>query len=170
MNGTSHYVVFSLDDQKFALPLASVEKIARAVDVRPLPGVSDVVLGIINMEGRIIPVVSLRKRFRLPERPVDVVDHMIIGRTPNHTLALLVDTVMDIVEIDTRDVIDQKAILDDMEFVGGALKLENGIVLIYDLDSVLSLEESKQLDHALAKNEKRLKKKLTDDRTNLDGT
>jgi purine-binding chemotaxis protein CheW len=162
MNGTSHYVVFSLDDQKFALPLASVEKIARAVDVRPLPGVSEVVLGVINMQGRIIPVVSLRKRFRLPDKPVDIADHMIIGRTSNHTLALLVDLVMDIVEIETSNIVDQKAILDDMEFVGGALKLENGIVLIYDLDAVLSLEESKQLDHALAKNEKTLKKKQTD--------
>jgi purine-binding chemotaxis protein CheW len=158
MIGKSHFVVFTMDDQKFALPLASVEKIARAVDVRPLPKISEVILGVINVEGRIIPVVSLRKRFRLTDRPVNIGDHMIISRTPKHTLALLVDSVIDIIEIDDHDITDQKAILDEMEYVKGVIKLENGIILIHDLEAVLSLEESRHLDNALEKDRKKQKK------------
>jgi purine-binding chemotaxis protein CheW len=157
MTERSHFVVFTLDNQKFALPLASVEKIARAVAVRPLPKTSDMVLGVINIQGRIIPVLDLRIRFGIPPRPISVTDHLIIARTTTRTLALLVDTVLDILESDRQHITDQSAILDHMQYVEGVLRIEDGMVLINDIEHMLSLDEAKALDQTLQKNAKRKK-------------
>jgi len=157
MADKSHFVIFTLDDQKFALPLASVEKIARAAAIRPLPKSSDVILGVVNVQGRVIPVLDLKKRFGIPTRPIAVSDHLIIARASARVLALLVDTVQDILESDSRDITDQSAILDRIDYVGGVLRMEDGMVLINDLERLLSAEEAGELDKAIQKDEKRKK-------------
>jgi purine-binding chemotaxis protein CheW len=61
-------VVFTLGQQRYGLPLSSVERAARIVEITPLPNAPEIVLGVINVQGRLMPVVNLRHRFRLPER------------------------------------------------------------------------------------------------------
>jgi len=153
----SHFVIFTLDEQKFAIPLSSVEKIARAAAVRPLPQSSDIVLGVVNVQGKVIPVIDLKKRFGIPIRAISVTDHLIIARASERTLALLVDTVQDIVEADAKSITDQSDILGRMDYVGGVLQSEEGMVLINDLESLITGEEADELDQALQKNGKRRK-------------
>jgi purine-binding chemotaxis protein CheW len=150
----SHFVIFTLDDQKFALPLSCVEKIARASAVRPLPKAGDVILGVINVQGKVIPVLDLKKRFDIPTRPIAVSDHLIIARSSTRVLALLVDSVQDILETDSRAVTGQSAILDRMEFIEGVLRMDEGMVLINDLERLLSGDEAGELDKALEKSGK----------------
>jgi purine-binding chemotaxis protein CheW len=147
----THFLIFTLDDQKFALPLSSVEKITRAAAIRPLPKASDVIMGVINVQGRILPVLNLRLRFGIPSRPIALTDHLIITRTSTRTLALLVDSVQEIMEIDSRNVTDQATIMDRMDYVEGVLKTKDDMVLIHDLEHVLSLDEAKLLEQALQK-------------------
>jgi purine-binding chemotaxis protein CheW len=151
----SHFVVFTLDNQRFAIPLDSVEKIARSAEVRRLPKASRLILGVINVQGRIIPVIDLRIRFNLPTRPVDVTDHLIITRSTGRTVALLVDSVQDIIESDAQDITDQSDILDRMEYVQGVIRLENGLVLISDIERMLSADEAIEMEQALQKDQKR---------------
>jgi len=147
------FLLFSIENQRFVIPLSQVEKIVRAVEIIPLPKAPDVVEGIINVQGRILPVVNLRKRFGLPLRPLDVRDHFIVCMTPRRTLAVLVDMVMDIVQISEERIVDQKNIVEGAKYVKGALKLDDGVVLIQDLENLLSLEEDQMLDLALKKKE-----------------
>jgi purine-binding chemotaxis protein CheW len=149
MNDKFHFVIFTLDDRRFALPLASVDQIARAVEVMPLPEAPPSVLGLINLQGKVLPVVSLRRKFRMPDRPVRVEDHLVIGRTASRSVALLVDTVTDIMESEDKRITRQDAIMDDMAQMDGVLRLDDGMVLIHDLQRVLSAEEDVSLDAAL---------------------
>ncbi len=149
MSDTDHLVLFSLDNMQFGLRLASVERVARAVDVTPLPNAPPVVLGMINIQGRIIPVVNIRKRFGLPEKKVALQDHILVGKTAKRTIALIVDNVLDIIESSKNDVVLQKDILDGMEFIEGVAKLKDGMLLIHDLDRLFSLEEDHALDQAM---------------------
>jgi purine-binding chemotaxis protein CheW len=154
MTEKSHFVIFTLDDQKFALPLSSVEKIARAAAIRPLPNAGGVILGVVNVQGKVIPVLDLKKRFGIPTRPVTVSDHLIIARSSTRVLALLVDSVQDILETDSGAITDQADILDRMDFVKGVLRMDEGMVLINDLERLLSGEEAGELDKALNKSGK----------------
>ena len=141
---------FNLDDQRYALPLSAVERIIRAAAVTPLPKAPAIVLGIVNVGGRIVPVVNTRQRFRLPDREIEPRDQFILGRTGRRTVALVADEVSSVLERPERDVIAPHDILPGLEGVEGVVRLEDGMILIYDLNKFLSLEEETALDKALA--------------------
>ena len=148
---SSQYVVFTLGEQQFALHLSAVERIVRAVEVTPLPKAPEIVLGVVNIQGQVIPVVNIRKRFRMPEREVSLSDQLILAHTSRHAVALVVNTVSGVLERPEKEVITTENILPGMEYVEGVVKLEEAIILIHDLDKFLSLEEEKMLDRALKK-------------------
>ena len=142
-------VVFRLDDQRYALHLAVVERVVRMVDITPLPKAPEIVLGVVNVQGRILPVVHLRRRFRFAERAIHLSDHLIIARTSKRTVALVVDEVSSVVSCSAQEVRTVQTILPAVEYVQGVLRLEDGMVLIHDLDTALSLAEEQTLDAAL---------------------
>jgi purine-binding chemotaxis protein CheW len=142
-------VVFALEDQRYALHLSAVERIVRAVEMTPLPKAPEIVIGVINVQGRIIPVFNIRRRFHLPEREIELSDQLIIANTARRTVALVVDTVDGVIERLSEEVTPADQVLPRIEYVEGIVKLENGLVLIHDLDKFLSIDEGTKLDEAL---------------------
>jgi len=142
-------VNFNLDDQKYALFLSAIIRIIRVVEITGLPKVPEIVLGVINMHGLIIPVFDIRKRFRLPQREMQLGDQLIIASTSKRTVALLVDSVNDVIEIPEEKIIAGEKILPGLEYVEGVVKTEDGMILIHDLEQFLSLQEEKALHEAL---------------------
>ena len=144
-------VVFSLDDRQYALHLATVERVLSAVEVTPLPKAPEIVLGVINVQGAIIPVVNVRRRFHIPEREMRLEDQMLIARTAQRVVALIVDSAQSVVELSGDNLIPPKDIVPGTSYLDGIVKLGDGIVLIHDLDQFLSLDEEQALDTALTK-------------------
>ena len=151
MNKSNQLVVFFLDDKQYALYLSVVERVVSAVEITLLPKAPDIVLGVINFQGTVIPVVNIRKRFGLPEREIDLSDQFIIAKTSRKTVALVVDTVDEVIEPASVKVINTEKITSRIEYIDGVIKLEDGMILIFDLDKFLSLEEKKILTDALKK-------------------
>lgn len=149
MNRCVQLVLFALDEQRFALGLSSVERIVRVVDVTPLPSAPPIVLGIINVKGDVVPVYDLRRRFRLPEREIHLTDQLMIATTSRQTVALLVDLVSGVLEVAEDEIASAEKILPQIEYVHGVVKLQDGLVLIHDLDRFLSPAEERSLDQAL---------------------
>ena len=144
-------VVFALEDQRYALHLSAVERIVRAVEMTPLPKAPEIVIGVINAQGRIIPVFNIRRRFHLPEREIELSDQLIIANTARRTVALVVDTVDGVIERLSEEITPADQVLPRIEYVEGIVKLENGLVLIHDLDKFLSIDEETKLDEAVNK-------------------
>lgn len=142
-------VTIRLDENRYGLPLASVERVVRAVEVTPLPKAPEIVLGVIDVQGRVIPVIDIRRRFRLPERALALTDQFVIARTARRPLALVVDAVTDVVTCAGPDLTGTDGILPGVEYVEGVAKLADGLTLIHDLEKFLSLEEETSLDRAL---------------------
>lgn len=151
VNKLNHSVVFILNDQRYALYLSAVERVIHAVEITPLPKAPDIILGIINFQGRVIPVVNIHRRFRLPERDINLNDHIVISHTSKRTFALVVDAVSGVFELPGKDVIPVEEVLPSMEYIEGIVKLKDGMILIHDLEKFLSLEEKKSLDAVLQK-------------------
>jgi len=146
-----HFVLFTLDEHRYALILSAVIRVVRTVEITSLPKAPDIVRGVVNVQGLVIPVVDIRKRFRLPEREMELSDQLIIASTLGRTVALVVDAVDGVIELANQEMIPPERILSDTEYVEGVIKLEEGLVLIHDLDKFLSCEEDKKLDAALKK-------------------
>lgn len=142
-------VVFNLDDQRYALHLLCVERAIRMVEITPLPKAPNIVLGLVNVHGEVIPVLNIRKRFRLPEREADLGDQLIICRTARRTVALVVNTVNDVLALPPEKLVAPETILPQLEHVEGVVKLDDGMIFIQDLDAFLSLEEGQALEAAI---------------------
>src|SRR5258708_7366440 len=141
-------LVFTLDRQ-YALRLGSVERIVQAAEVTPLPQSLDMVLGVIDAQGSILPVFDIRRRFRLPHRAMELTDLMIIATTKRRRVVLLVDSVTGVVECAEDDVIGVEEIVPQTELIDGVTKLGDDILLIHNLDKFLSVDEERALDDAL---------------------
>lgn len=142
-------IVFSIQQRQYALPLSDVERVVRAVDVTPLPTAPQIVLGVIDIGGRVIPVVNTRRRFHHPEQPVEPEDQFLIAHSSRRTVALVTDTVTGVIEHPAAEVVGAETVLPGLEDITGIVKLPDGLVLIHNLDRFLSLEEEQALDSAL---------------------
>lgn len=144
------YAVLCLDEMRIALTLQCVERVVRAVNLTTLPDAPDIVLGVINLAGRVIPAVNMRKRFHLPERAVRLTDQFLVAHTGKRAVALVADSVSGVFEYDDVNIINADSILPGLEYVEGVIKLHEDLILIHNLDHFLSLEESAALDHSMA--------------------
>jgi purine-binding chemotaxis protein CheW len=149
MTQVHQVVVFTLDGQRYATLLSAVERIVRTVEITPVPRTPEIVLGVINAQGWIIPVIDVRKRLRLPQREPQLSDQMLIARTLKRQVALVVDTVTEVVTLSAQEVIPGDNILPHLEPITGVAKSADGLIFIHDLDAFLSLEEAQALDEAL---------------------
>lgn len=143
-------VAFGVAGLSFALPLDRVVKATRAVAATPLPQAPEIVCGIINVQGRIVAVINLRRRLGLAEREIALADQLLIVRGATRMLAMIVDAVAGVVECDEKDFVAVETVVAGTRHVSGIFKSSGGMVLIHDLDSFLSLEEERGLAAALA--------------------
>jgi len=119
------------------------------VQVTPLPRAPAIVLGVVNVGGRVIPVLNLRRRFRLPERDFAFTDQLVIARTARRPVALVADEVAGVLEYSALQIVEARDIVPGVEYTEGVVKLADGLILIHDLDSFLSLEEEAALEQSI---------------------
>jgi purine-binding chemotaxis protein CheW len=142
-------LIFTLDDWCCALELSTVEKVYRAVAVTPLPDAPDIVLGVVNIKGVVLPVVDIRRRFCLPEKNLTPDNQLIVAHSSGRLVVLVVDTVTDVIDCSGQDITSASAIIPDLEYIEGVVRLKDGMILIHDLSRFLSLEEKTALEQAL---------------------
>jgi purine-binding chemotaxis protein CheW len=126
-----------------------VERIIRAVAITPLLKTPPPILGIVNVQGAVIPVVSLRSLCRLPSQALGVSDQFIIAHTMHRTIALVVDAVTEVVTCDERSIIAANEIVPGLDSVGAVAKLTGGITILHDLDQLLGRETDTLLGSVL---------------------
>lgn len=151
MDGASELVVFTLGERQFALPLGAVERVIHAVEVTPLPKAPPLVLGVINVAGRVLPVLDIRERFGQIRRQLALPDQLLITRAAGRVIALLTDSVGGLLHCEQEEVITAGEILFGLEYVRGVVKCDADLILLCDLDEILSHEEEKTLDDALGR-------------------
>lgn len=146
-------VVFRLDHQRYALPLSAVARIVRAVEIMPLPGAPPIVLGAINMQGALLPVLNVRRRFSIPEREIRLGDHFLIARTDRGPVALAIDDADGVIERKQSAVVAARQIAPGLGHFDGVAPLDDGLVLIHDLHRFLAVDEACTLDAAMQRTE-----------------
>ena len=146
----AQWVVFWLDKGRYALPLAAVDRIVRAVHVTPMPRAPGIVLGAIDVQGRVLPVFNLRRRFGLAERAIDPADHFLIAHTARRTVVLVIDAAQGVFEHAATAATPAANIAPDLGHIRGVIQLEDGLVLIHDLEHFLSPDEARDLDEAMS--------------------
>jgi purine-binding chemotaxis protein CheW len=144
---TRQFFVFRIDSQRFAIKLESVEKVIRAIELINVPESFEFLIGLMNMEGRIIPVFDIRKRFLLPSKEIDIQDRILISSSSRGTIAVIVDDVEGIVEFAPQQMCSAAEIFPNMEqYIEGIWKEEDKTAIVYDVDKLFPDFNSKALD------------------------
>lgn len=142
-------VAFNLDGQAYAVRLASTRRVLRAVEATPLPNSPEVVLGVFDMGGVILPVLNMRRRLGLAEAAINLSDQFLVADTATRTVALLVNSVTGIVEKTDEEITKAAEIVPGAQCVEGIIRLPDGLLFIYDLDRFLSQKEEADLQKLL---------------------
>src|SRR3989338_9303720 len=115
------FVVFRLDKQRYALPLAAVERVVRAVEVTPLPNAPPIVLGAIDFHGRVLPVLDVRRRFLLSDRQVRHEDWFLLAHLTRYTVVLAVDESEGVIERSEDDIVVSTRIAPGLDHFPGVV-------------------------------------------------
>ncbi len=150
-NTSDKIVLFQLEKPRYAIYLNTVVRVVQSVEITALPKAPKKIMGVINYLGEIIPVIDLRKLFHLKTHPVNINDQFIITQCNDRIVVLVVDAVIGIKEIARDQIIDSGHAFPYAEYLKGITIIENEIVLINDLEKLLSIDEHQLLDKAIKK-------------------
>lgn len=143
-------LVFEVAGQRYGIPIADVRELVRAVAITPLPDAPSVIEGVVNVRGRVLPVLDIRARFGMPPKPLDPSDHFIVASTGARGVILRVDRATHLALVDEAAVQAPDTLGAGANYVAGVAKLDDGLVLIHDLTTFLSAAEATSLDAALS--------------------
>lgn len=134
-----HLVTFFLAKEEYGVEIGSVQEIIRATDLTPVPGAPSHVKGVINLRGKIIPVVDLRKRFGLPVIDSCETQRTIVVELGSKRLGMLVDSVSQVIKISSAivDSMPEEATSVNENFIKGVGKLDSRLIIILDLNQSL---------------------------------
>lgn len=142
-------VVVDIGGHRYALLLDDVVEVQRMVALAALPGAPAVVEGVVDLRGRIVPVLDIRTRFGLPEREATPDDQLVVARAGVRTVAIRVDATLGVRHVAATDIETGATDVPGVRHVAGVTRDEGGIVLIHDLATFLSWDEGQQLDDAM---------------------
>ena len=136
-------VAFQLGEETYGVDISQVEEIIRLQPITKVPGAPDFVEGVINLRGRVIPVIDLRKRFHLPPREETKNTRIVVVEVPPNTVGMIVDAVDEVLRISEEKIEAPSLIISsiDTEYIKGVGKLENKLLILLDLSKVLTREE-----------------------------
>lgn len=135
-------VIFRLAREEYGLPITKVQEINRLVPITKLPQTPSFMEGIINLRGRIIPVIDLRKRFQLPEAEQGEDNRIIIVEVNGQTVGITVDAVTEVVRLPGASVEPPPpAFILDAEYIHGVGKLDERLLILLNIDKILTSQE-----------------------------
>lgn len=132
-----------------AVPLDVVERAFQMVAVSPLPGPPSLLVGVINLHGSVVPVVDLCGRLGSIPHAYGLDAHLLLVTTPRRRLALLADRVVGVQTISLDSVVPGRMVAQGLQAISGIAAVSGGLLLIHDVEAVLSAEDEKLLDRAL---------------------
>lgn len=132
MADTKQYCTFLLDGWYFGVEVQQVQEVIRYQEMTRVPLASPVVSGLINLRGRIVTAVDLRRRLALPARSADKLPMNVVVRTGDDAVSLLVDEIGDVIEVPAEAFEKPPETLRGAArtLVEGAYKLENRLMLV----------------------------------------
>ena len=136
--------------RRFGLALGVVREVTRAAAVSALPQAPPIVEGVVNVRGTLVPVLDIRQRFGVPPAPVAPDQHLLIAQAGTRLVALRVDRAIALVAVDEAAIESATRVAPGAEYVAGLATLPDGVLVIHDLERFLSLDESRDLEAAIA--------------------
>jgi purine-binding chemotaxis protein CheW len=148
MSEIQQYVIFSLDEQVYGIEILKLKEVVSYRKITPLPNMRGFIKGIINLRGVILPVFDLREKFRLAETTYTPFHSIIVMEILGRVMGVIVDEISDVVELFPEEVQATANLPPGVqtEYIKGIGKKEDSLIVLLDVDKLLSSEELEILD------------------------
>lgn len=139
----SKIIIFELNKERYAADIKEVERILGYEEPTVLPETPHFVKGVINHEEKILPIISLSKKFNIGEGTNYESKKIIVVKRKEKKFGIIVDNVYEVRDIDGGCVENAPEITNTSErrYISGLIKLKNNIVILLDLEKILSIED-----------------------------
>lgn len=146
----NQYVSFVLHGEEYGVPILCVQEIIRYETLTRVPQSPDYVDGVLNLRGQVIPVVNLRKKFELPERERDRSTRIIVVEVQKRVMGMVVDEVSEVLQVDMEDIAPPPPMGTHLrtDYISGMAKINETLVILLEIDKILTSEESVILETA----------------------
>jgi purine-binding chemotaxis protein CheW len=157
--GGGKYLTFQLSKETYGMEILKVREIVGLLDITAVPQSAAYVRGVVNLRGKIIPVIDLRRKFGLPEaeftKQTCIITTQVVGKGGDLLVGLLVDAVHEVVSVDGGDVEPIPDVGDDIQaaFILGLAKTKGKVSILLDIEKVVGggdLSHVEALEKAIA--------------------
>lgn len=132
-------VSFRVGDEEFALEIQRVQEIIRNQRVTRVPNSPSFVEGVINLRGKVIPVIALRERFGIDRNPPDGDARIVVLEVRDMVVGIIVDSVPEVLRVPVNVIVEPPRIVDNRrDYVSGVAKLTDRLLILLDVDRVLA--------------------------------
>ena len=140
-------VGFRLANEEYGLDIMRVQEIILIGAITQIPQVPDYVRGLINLRGHIIPIVDLRRRFSLPDTDQTEEQRIIVVNVRDKMIGILVDSVNQVTRVTADQIEPPTNSVSGLnhEYLIGLVKMENQLIILLDVDRILTLDETQTL-------------------------
>lgn len=141
-------VSFKIGSEEFAINILEIQEIIRTVEVTTVPRAPHFVEGVINLRGKVIPIIDLRKRFGLPSIEKTKNTRIVVVDFDNKVVGLVVDYVSEVLRLPASTIEPPPPMLAgiDSDYISGVGKLDDRLLIMLAIARVLSQDESSELD------------------------
>jgi len=136
-------VTFSIGSEEFAIDILKVIEIIRIMEITKVPKAPDFVEGVINLRGVVIPIIDLRRRFGLVGKEDNADTRIIVIKISEMSVGFVVDSVSEVLRIPVNTVEPAPPVVAgvDSDYISGVGKLQDRLLIMLDLDKLLSSED-----------------------------
>jgi len=140
--GLMKYVTFFLEDEEYALPISQVQEIKRVGDITRVPNAPEHVRGVMNLRGRIVPVIELKKRLSLGEAMIDNESRIVVVEQGRKVLGLMVDRVAQVLNMAAGQIEDtpEEVVQIQENYIKGVGKMDERMIILLDLEQIVGKE------------------------------
>lgn len=142
--GLTQVVVFAVKEESYGVPIDHVISIEKLTSITRVPHQYDFVRGVTNLRGVVIPVIDIKKRFKMGEVIETPETRLIVVKMEELTVGLLVDAANEVIEVDMSQVDETPDLVGGLEadYIQGVARIgDNDLLILLQLDRVLSTEE-----------------------------
>ena len=144
-------VVFGIGKELFGVGIASIREIVKVPEMTEVPDSPDFLDGVINLRGKILPVIDLRKRLRINEADRTRLTRVLITDGSDRTVGLIVDFVSEVLRIEPNDIEEPPEMVSaiGIEYINGIAKVDEKLIILLDLNKVLSIDDMRKIENTV---------------------
>lgn len=141
------FVAFRLGNELYGIPITQVHEIIQRPEMTRLPQMPDFVEGIINLRGKIVPVIDLRRRFNMPDSEDKANARIVVTQMSSQLVGMVVDSVQGVSNLQEEAIepLPESIQAIEREYLDGIGKMQDGIIILINLEKVLTETEKSAL-------------------------